>query len=1360
MENIYLTSKYNLIYVYSVPLETHRGLLKIGQTHFSSDKSIEELEKNYKLLSSFAKKRISDQTNTAGIEFKLEHVELAIKRVKKNSQEYYLQSFSDKDIHNVLYKSGYRKTKINGTKATEWFQIDLASVKDAITAYKQGRNVIKYTNNASTVTITLRKEQEEAIKVAQESFKSGKICLWNAKMRFGKTITALELVKRNSQYTKVLIATHRPVVGSGWYEDYKKLFPFEIVENFLFKKHKDGSVLYDFDDLRIDKENDQQIEQWVKSKKQFIYFASLQDLGGSKIVGGTFDKNKKVFGTKWDLVIIDEAHEGWETPLGKKVKEELTKHSHTKVLYLSGTPFNILDQFDTTTTFTWDYTQEQEAKLNWEKEHGDDHNPYDCLPKLHMRVFDIGETFSEFAITELDGKYFSFSEFFRTKQDFDKEEFTFVHEKSVEKFLNLLLGKTGNSHKNMFPFSTEEFRSIFKHTLWMLPGVKEAKALSKMLKRNPVFKEFAIANVAGDGDEEDGYLEALQKVRETIDAYPYTITLSCGKLTTGVTVPEWTGVFMLSGSSKTSPASYLQTIFRVQSPGTIDGKQKTDAYVFDFAPDRTLKVIASAAAHTSKTSNKGMKVKLSEEQTRENIERFLSFCPVLEMNTVQTITYDVNFLIKQLKSYYAEKALRTGFEDSSIYNNQLLLTLDDNALKQFENLKKIVGTKNVNTGIDIGITTTGLDGDGKPKDSTTRTKPTKVPLTPEQLEQLRLKREANERRQKAISILRSISIRIPLLIYGANVKVDDQIRVGDLIKLVDDVSWEEFMPKGVTKELFSQYIKYYDEDVFIEAGLRIRRILQQANEQEPTVRVQQLTKLFSWFKNPDKETVLTPWRVVNMHLSQTIGGYCFFSANTYDKEIDNPVFCPANGVARRIFFPRARILEINSKTGLYPLYMAYSMFRTHPQYKKIDDSKLWKEVLRNNIFVICKTPMALQITKRTLGGFGDFETNVIYIEDLIAKAKDDLQKLNIEISNQFGFGGNEMKFNAVVGNPPYQEETAKKVSAKNGQATRTNIFHLFQQLSDYVSDGIVSLIYPGGRWIHRSGNGMEKFGIEQINSDKLSKVIFFPDAQDIFSQVDIGDGISIVVKDMKKDKYGFDFVYSNDNNKIKKTYLEKPQSKLIVLNPLFSEIAEKVEEFMDKNKLNPLNKSIYPSNMYGFESSYVEDNPNNVILFDKNKTYDYTKVIKIFTNDKAGKAGRTKWYIINRRYLKNSKDEIDKWKVIVSSANAGGVKRNNQLEVIDKNSIVGRARLVLKMFDTEIEANNFATYCKSNIVKLLFILTGDSMSSLGYKVPDFINYKTNHFLDFTKDIDTQLAKLFKLSKIEVSEIMEEVGKYK
>ena len=1354
MENIYLTSKYNLIYVYSVPLETHRGLLKIGQTHFSSDKSIEELEKNYKLLSSFAKKRISDQTNTAGIEFKLEHVELAIKKVKKNSQEYYLQSFSDKDIHNVLYKSGYRKTKINGTKATEWFQIDLASVKDAITAYKQGRNVIKYTNNASTVTITLRKEQEEAIKVAQESFKSGKICLWNAKMRFGKTITALELVKRNSQYTKVLIATHRPVVGSGWYEDYKKLFPFEIVENFLFKKHKDGSVLYDFDDLRIDKENDQQIEQWVKSKEQFIYFASVQDLRGSKIVGGTFDKNKNVFATKWDLVIIDEAHEGWETDWGKKVKEELTKHSHTKVLYLSGTPFNILDQFDTTTTFTWDYTQEQEAKLNWGKEHGDDHNPYDCLPKLHMRVFDIGETFSEFAITELDGKYFSFSEFFRTKQDFDKEEFTFVHEKSVEKFLNLLLGKTGNSHKNMFPFSTEEFRSIFKHTLWMLPGVKEAKALSKMLKRNPVFKEFAIANVAGDGDEEDGYLEALQKVRETIDAYPYTITLSCGKLTTGVTVPEWTGVFMLSGSSKTSPASYLQTIFRVQSPGTIDGKQKTDAYVFDFAPDRTLKVIASAAAHTSKTSNKGMKVKLSEEQTRENIERFLSFCPVLEMNTVQTITYDVNFLIKQLKSYYAEKALRTGFEDSSIYNNQLLLTLDDNALKQFENLKKIVGTKNVNTGIDIGITTTGLDGDGKPKDSTTRTKPTKVPLTPEQLEQLRLKREANERRQKAISILRSISIRIPLLIYGANVKVDDQIRVGDLIKLVDDVSWEEFMPKGVTKELFSQYIKYYDEDVFIEAGLRIRRILQQANEQEPTVRVQQLTKLFSWFKNPDKETVLTPWRVVNMHLSQTIGGYCFFSAKTYDKEIDNPVFCPANGVARRIFFPRARILEINSKTGLYPLYIAYSMFRTHPQYKKIDDSKLWKEVLRNNIFVICKTPMALQITKRTLGGFGDFETNVIYIEDLIAKAKDNLKKLNIEISNQFGFGGNEMKFDAIVGNPPYQ------MLDGGAAASATPVYNSFVDLSKYINPNFVSMIIPS-RWM-TGGKGLDDFRDSMIHDRRFKVLHDFADSTDCFSSVDIKGGVCFFLWGSNHNDKCKCYRHTIDGIDYSCRYLVEGEDEIFIRESMLVSVKEKVETLKEES----FSTIVSARKPYALAAETMRNAKKfGLPEFSAKKIPGGYRVLGLLDNQRRGYKYIPKNYPLDE--IKKGSDKynkgFDKYKVFIAEAyGCGALGEIPSTPVLSTpGDLCTETFLQLGPFNTEIEAKNLISYIRTKFFRALvgIIKQTQHTTQKVYKYVPLQDFTPNSDIDWSKsipEIDQQLYKKYNLSQGEIDFIESKV----
>ena len=209
-----------------------------------------------------------------------------------------------------------------------------------------------------------------------------------------------------------------------------------------------------------------------------------------------------------------------------------------------------------------------------------------------------------------DDIIFSFSEFFRTSRG------RFVHERDVEKFLDML----GRGSNNNYPFSRTDFREMLKHTLWIIPGVKEGKALSELLKNHPAYCVFEIVNVAGDGDGDNNYSNALEKVRDAIDNNEYTITLSCGKLTTGVTVPEWTAVLYLAGGYLTSAASYLQTIFRVQSPCKIDGKFKNNCFVFDFAPDRALRMITAAAAISPKAGK-------NQSSDCAALNELLNFCP-------------------------------------------------------------------------------------------------------------------------------------------------------------------------------------------------------------------------------------------------------------------------------------------------------------------------------------------------------------------------------------------------------------------------------------------------------------------------------------------------------------------------------------------------------------------------------------------------------------------------------------------------------------------------------------------------------------------------------------------------------------
>lgn len=353
-------------------------------------------------------------------------------------------------------------------------------------------------------------------------------------------------------------------------------------------------------------------------------------------------------------------------------------------------------------------------------------------------------------------------------------------------------------------------------------------------------------------------------------------------------------------------------------------------------------------------------------------------------------------------------------------------------------------------------------------------------------------------------------------------------------------------------------------------------------------------------------------------------------------------------------------------------------------------------------------------------------------------------------------GGRNMKFDFVIGNPPYQEETVEEVSQSNGQAPRKNIFHYFQMEADKVADCATVLIYPAGRWIHRAGKGMDAFGMQQINDVHLKKLIFYPDSRDVFSGVAIADGVGIVIKDAKKQANGFEYVYCRGNETIS-INMQNPGEELMPLNPNDLSIIEKVKRFVGEYDLDYLHNRILSRSLFGIESSFVENNPQKVIPLECGMDIDYAKKIKLFTNDKSGKAGRAKWYIADKDVIKNNANFIGQWKVVVSSANAGGQKRDNQLEIIDNHSAFGRARVALASFENESEAINFYNYVNSYVVKFMFLMTDESLTSLGKRVPDLMDYTDNNtFIDFSHAIDEQLYSLIGLEKIEIQYIKEVV----
>lgn len=1335
-----------------MPYDDHKGLLKVGEATLKSNKQPNDILPNSRDLNQAAHARIKQEVGTASVRYTLLHTELAVRTVGN-----YLAAFSDKDVQKVLMNSGIHKVQPNGKTGAEWFATNIETAKAAIKALKEGKSSLSSADIAKNTpheTIEFREEQIDAVNKTLRTFKKDDEMLWYAKMRFGKTLTALEVIRR-SQYRRVIIITHRPVVDDGWSDDFKKVFFHGNSEHEYYYERKTKDSAYTFDE-KTDSENDLKIRNHDKNGDHFIYFASMQDLRGSQIVGGNFNKNNAVFALDWDLIVIDEAHEGTQTKLGDNVVKALKKE-HTKVLALSGTPFNLLDKFGEDNVYTWDYVMEQKKKTEWDLAHYGDHNPYADLPQMHIYTYDLGEKLKKYISDDYGTKAFNFREFFRVwykgpngNRELPKNavEGKFVHENDVNAFLNLMVREDTDSG---YPYSTQEYRDMFRHTLWMVPGVKEAQALSELLRNHPVFKHFGIANVAGEGDryEEEHSGDALELVRDTIKNYDHSITLSCGKLTTGVTVKEWTAVLMLSGSYSTAAAQYMQTIFRVQSAGTIDGKQKTDCYVFDFAPDRTLKVLTETV-HLSRKPGK------SQQKRREAMTEFLNYCPVIAISGSKTRTYSVESMMEQIKQIYAERAVNSGFEDESLYNDELLKLNEIDASK-FNELKDIIGaSKASKKKKDVVVNGQGLtDEQVEHIDDPEPPTPPKD-LTKEEQEERKKKKQAKEARKKAIDILRGVSIRMPLMIYGADVPIEEDIDIDSFVDIVDDESWKEFMPTGVSKKIFTEFTKYYDRDVFIAAGKRIRRLAAAADRETPTRRVVQIAEIFRHFKNPDKETVLTPWRVVNMHMSETLGGWCFFNENFEDDtqeekhRLEEPRFVDRGDITKTVFSENAKILEINSKTGLYPLYVAYSFYKQRMEGMSDDDwtpeecQYFWNEVIRDNVYVICKTPMAKSITRRTLCGYSDVKCNAHYFDDLVnmLKNKPEQFKKRVLKGSYWKKDVKEMKFDAVVGNPPYQEESNGDSNAKK------SIYNYFIDSGEELADR-VTLIHPA-RFLFNAGDTPKAWNEKKLNDIHYQVIKYWSDSSDIFPTVDIKGGVAVTYWDKRKEFKPIKLFTAFDElhsilEKVEK--LNEDSLSSIITNRgtyKYSNLAytEQPDEMM-----KTADRRIAPSSFERMPKLFTEEKPND--------KHEYVQILGNIKNERC-----YRWF---RKDYISPVDNLEKYKVIVPKANGSGAIGEVLSTPLIGTPLIGYTETYISIGSTDSfsEAEAILKYVKTKFARtMLGILkvTQNNPKETWQYVP-IQNFTENSDIDWSKsvhEIDLQLYKKYGLTDEEIAFIESKV----
>ena len=628
-------------YCYTTPtIPDHDGWVKIGYTE---QDDVED--------------RICQQLQTANIPHVTEWSDIA---VFSDGKTY----FRDGDFHAFLKKQGVERMKPMNSdkKPPEWFHI---SGDDSFSLYAKFRRTKGIMDTDSTVEYCLRDEQENAAAQTFDYFQQHENSefLWNAKPRFGKTLATYDLCKRlkatKGKYAcNILIVTNRPAIANSWYEDYVKFIGTESGFRFV----SEVSALKDKPYVMTR----EQYTEFLLKEKNFvscIEFVSLQDLKGSLYFGGNLDKLRELVNIQWELLVIDEAHEGVDT---SKIDVAFRQIKRNHTLHLSGTPFKALanEKFPADAIYNWTYADEQKAKANWNDP--EQNNPYENLPKLNLFTYQMSEILRETLQqgVEIDGETeeyaFDLNVFFSTKPTG-----AFVYEDSVDRFLNAL------TTQEKFPFSTPELRAELKHTFWLLDRVDSAKALAKKLKSHPVFENYEIVLAAGDGklSQEEETKKAYDKVRSAIEKHEKTITLSVGQLTTGITVPEWTAVLMLSNIK--SPALYMQAAFRSQNPwryqqdGVLHIKQ--NAYVFDFDPARTLTIFEEFANDLSSSTSGG---KGDSDQRKQNVRELLNFFPVIgEDENGEMISLDAEKVLSIPRKIRSLEVVRRGFMSNFLFQN-------------------------------------------------------------------------------------------------------------------------------------------------------------------------------------------------------------------------------------------------------------------------------------------------------------------------------------------------------------------------------------------------------------------------------------------------------------------------------------------------------------------------------------------------------------------------------------------------------------------------------------------------------------------------------------------------------------------
>lgn len=1409
---------YPQIYAYTLPnRHQNDGWQKIGYT--------ERLDVN---------QRIDEQTHTAAFSEK-HHILWSTSSIYEPVEK--AEFFNDHDLHKYLVKNGVRKDEGLGK---EWFYFNGTpeKSKEMFEAFRCHQFVF---NQKSKIDYTLRSEQNTAVEQTLEYANNNQTTdfekpndkaqfLWNAKPRFGKTLTTYDFAKRFGA-KNVLIVTNRPAIANSWYDDFEK-----FIDGYYFISTTDS--LKERPTLTRDEYN-----KIMKSDKKHFTFLSLQDLKGGKVFGGSYNKLQWVADLSWDLLVIDEAHEAVDTG---KTDTAFNNIKRRFTLHLSGTPFKALasGKFTDKQIFNWTYIDEQIAKED-ELKQGESGAHAD-MPDMRLFTYKISDMLAQEINegTQIDDKDTSYA--FNLNEFFETHNGKFIHEADVITFLDRL------SKNEKYPFSTPELREELKHTFWMVGNrVSSAKAMKQLLHKHPVFGNgnYEIIVAAGDGRplSDDDEIEeetkdfnrnekALDRVRKAIKNHDKTITLSVGQLTTGVTIKEWSAVLMLS-DIKAEPL-YMQTIFRAQNPYKFekDGKifRKKSAYVFDFAPNRVLEVydsFANSLVHDSATGN------TTEEARRDNIAKLLNYFPVLsEDENGQMIELDATQVLTFPKAIIAREVVEHRFitnllfrNVSNVFNlpsevrttiNKLSSTTDQGRVsKQKEDVpddidRRTRTTKRISQNRHVifadpvygkieEITTKEAANLTSPEDYSQRVldniqnqvaepiyskfknmyNPTKTELTrikethtekirmvvdefvtspqkpadfkqmnqqitdiieqdmPRDLVDEREEKEFEKEEKSDLDIikskLKSFSRAIPSLVMAShNPKI---LTIDNIENVVSDADFEEIFTETLnqganepfTKEDFRLLRDGYNRsldlrpqgfDGFFEKyvfNASIQEFEKKRQELADYLTTTRKEDIFTYIPPQKTNQIFTPRKVVNQMLNIL--------------EENNP------GIFEN---PDLTFADLYVKSGLYLAEIAKRLNRGLAKQITDQQARL-KHIFEHQLYGFAPTKIIHDIAENYIyGGLVGISHHNLKFKDLTPDFKE-------------GRIGN-MKFDVVIGNPPYQENDNGKRDDGSANASASPIYQFFVANAKKLSD-IQCFVIPS-RWAMGAGKGLKKFTEEMIKDKDIQAFSYFADPKMVFPNNDIKGGICYFVRKKNHGREAKITIHTNEGISTSERFLNS--NNIGVFIP-FEELSDILSKVMAKSSdlADNIQSIVSVLKPYGLRTDFLK-NPAKYCLPELQNIRQKADDIEIFGLGDKNK--RTSRFAPKNYPFPAGKSTINYWKVFLPYAYGCGAIGEEIPSPILGSPIQACTETYLRIgkFKTKEEAENLLKYIKTKFFRaMVAILKTTQHSTTTFKFVPLQDFTAQSDIDWNQsiaEIDQQLYKKYGLNTKEIAFIEEKV----